>query len=84
MSFNFRSYSDLSRDIAAGIHLIGQCDMVVGIPKSGLIPATIIASFLSRPFYDLDTFEFSFSKRSGVRKLTERQKEKLTVLVVDD
>lgn len=81
---NFKSYFDLSRDIAAGIQKIPQVDLVVGVPKSGLIPATIIASFLNVQVMDLDSFLFSFSRRSGVRRHKSRIEQSLHVLIVDD
>ena len=85
--FNFKSYYDLSRDIAANAQKLPYFDVVVGVPKSGLIPACIIASFFNKPLYDLDSFTFSFSKRSGVRKITHYKNEPIEVpiaLVVDD
>lgn len=81
----FKSYYDLSRDIAANISKISTSpDIVVGIPKSGMIPATIIASFLNAQLIDLDSFLFSYSVRSGVRRHNKSNSEKLSVLFVDD
>jgi hypoxanthine phosphoribosyltransferase len=80
---NFKSYYDMSRDIAAGIQHIPPTDIVVSIPKSGIVPATIIASFLNVQVIDIDSFLFAQSRRSGMRKLHSglaRQR----VLVVDD
>ncbi len=82
--FHFKSYYDLSRDIAAALQQLPRCDMVVGIPRSGLIPGIMIASFVNRPFIDLDAFLFSFAKRSGVREIHNPIKSKQIVLVVDD
>ena len=81
---NFKSYYDLSRDIAANIQKLPQVDMVVGVPKSGLIPATMIASFLNVSMIDLDSFLFSFSKRKGVRKQRPTAQTRERVLIVDD
>ena len=81
---NYRSYGDLSRDISANVQKLPEFDLVVGIPKSGLIPGIMIASFANKRFLDLDSFQFGYSLRSGVRKYTTGPTEKLRVLVVDD
>jgi uncharacterized HAD superfamily protein/glycosyltransferase involved in cell wall biosynthesis len=82
---NFKSYHELSRDIAAGLGKLPKPDIVVGIPKSGLIPATMIASFFNCSLYDLDSFHFVFSRRSGFRKsVSGGPSAKPTVLLVDD
>lgn len=81
---NFRSYYDLSRDIAANIHRLPRVDIVVGLPKSGMIPATIIASFLNVELLDIDAFLFSYARRSGVRKINATSTEVVRVLIVDD
>ena len=82
---NFRSYYDLSRDIAANIAKIPRVDVVVGVPRSGLIPATMISAFLNVPLYDLETFLFMNGPRSGFRKTSSgKEQEVLKVLIVDD
>lgn len=83
--FNFKSYYDLSRDVASGIQKVPNVDVVVGVPKSGVIPACMIASFLNLPYYDLDSFCFSFSPRSGTRKIRKNLlSNNINVLIVDD
>ncbi len=85
--FNFKSYYDLSHDIANKISFLPKVDFVVGIPKSGLIPACIIASFLNKPLFDLDSFLFIHAKRSGSRKLNDSRigcDPQQSVLIVDD
>lgn len=46
-----RTVTDMARLIAANLHRIdrGQFDCVVGIPRSGLLPASIIATHLQLP-----------------------------------
>lgn len=84
--FHYKTYYDLSRDIAAGIQTLPSVDIVVGIPRSGIIPGMIISAFLNIPNYDLDSFVFANSPRSGFRKLKPNSgyQVKPTVLVVDD
>lgn len=81
---NYRSYGDLSRDVAAHLQKLPDVDIVVGVPKSGLVPAVMIASFKNTKFFDLDTFLFAVSSRSGVRKHGTKPAAKERVLIVDD
>lgn len=84
--FNFKSYYDLSRDIAANITNIPEVDFVVGIPRSGVVPAVMISSFLNVPYFDLDSFTFVHAPRSGTRKVrgVKDESSKKKVLIVDD
>ena len=80
---NFKSYSDLSRDIAAGLQKLPKTDLVVGIPRSGVIPAMMIASLLNVPSLDFEAFMFSYAARAGQRRLRNAE-NRLRVLIVDD
>jgi|GEM_PF-849161 len=85
MTLTYRDYFDLSQAISSNISKIPQVDMVVGIPKSGLIPGTMIATMRNLPFFDLDGFVFSFNARKGQRRQSGSMiEEKKRVLVVDD
>lgn len=46
-----KDVGDLTRDVAAGLHRIDRdsFDVVVGIPRSGMIPASMIATALGKP-----------------------------------
>src|SRR5262245_10940112 len=81
---HYKSYYDLARDIAGGVAKLPRVDLVVGIPKSGLIPAAMIASYLNVQLLDLDSFIFTYSKRSGNRKARASDASPLSVLIVDD
>lgn len=81
---NYKSYYDLSRDITANIAKIPQVDVVAGVPKSGMIPAAMIASFLNVQLLDLDSLIFIYSTRSGVRKQRNDATRSHRVLIVDD
>lgn len=52
---NIRSHADLARDVAAGLHRIDRAafDVVVGVPRSGMIPAAMIATHLNMPLADV-------------------------------
>ena len=53
----FRSYADLARLLAASADRLHESfDIVVGIPRSGLVPASMIALLHNKPLADLDGF----------------------------
>lgn len=79
---NIRSVADLSRAIATNLHRIDRSkfDIIVGIPRSGMIPASIIATSLQLPLADIHGFrEGIASGPSGARVAPGRR-----VLLVDD
>lgn len=53
----YRSLSDLSGLITKNLHLIPRdIDLVVGIPRSGILPAITISLLLNLRYADLDSF----------------------------
>jgi hypoxanthine phosphoribosyltransferase len=63
-------------------------DFVIGIPRSGILCASIISEFLNVPLIDVDSF-CSGAKPTGGSRLRQRSKKQKTegkkkVLVVDD
>jgi len=55
--FGYVSVAQLSADIRAKLQDIPQTiDLVVGIPRSGMIPAYLIGLYLNRHVVDLETF----------------------------
>lgn len=52
---NFRNVSDMAQAIASNLYRIdrNQFDCVVGVPRSGMIPASIIATSLQMPLADV-------------------------------
>ncbi len=54
---NFRSIADLNIDILNGIpRLLTPIDLVIGIPRSGMLPAAILALHLNCDLIDVDGF----------------------------
>lgn len=51
----FVSAADMARCVAHNIHKVHNVDTVVGIPRSGMLPATMIATHLQKPLADIDT-----------------------------
>jgi uncharacterized HAD superfamily protein/adenine/guanine phosphoribosyltransferase-like PRPP-binding protein len=55
--FGYVSISQLSADIRSKLHALPRdIDLVVGIPRSGMIPAYMIGLFTNRLVVDLETF----------------------------
>lgn len=85
MYIQYRSISDLNSQIVKNMHKFPHdVDLVVGIPRSGMLPANLLALYLNKPFTDIDSFVNDKIYSSGERgRITE--KDKVTkVLVVDD
>ncbi len=86
---NFRSLADLveiTRTRAP--ELPRDFELVVGVPRSGMLPATVIALLLDRPLLDLDALIAGRMPESGLTRRPEvpfaRLADVRRVLVVDD
>src|SRR3546814_8724975 len=53
-----RTLADMARIITANLHRIdrGSYDCIVGVPRSGMIPASIIATMLQMPLADVEGY----------------------------
>ena len=86
---HYRSVSDLNRVITRNLHLIPQdVDLVVGIPRSGILPAIVIALMRNLRYADLDSFLEGRLAGAGSTKrhagLIEEPAGARHVLVIDD
>jgi uncharacterized HAD superfamily protein len=86
---NFRTVADLSALISGNLHRIPHdVDVVVGIPRSGLLAANLIALALNRPLADLDGFVAGRLLATGRTRRTAGHEiaawDCRRVLVVDD
>ena len=81
---NYKTYNDLALDIKHNIHKIpDNIDLVVGIPRSGMIPAYIIGLALNRKVCSVQEFLTGNTGNKGfTRSVTERNIK--NILVVDD
>jgi uncharacterized HAD superfamily protein len=80
----FRSLGDLSTTVLSGMwKLPRDIDLVVGVPRSGMLPATLIATALGAPLVDLQGFIAGRVFQSG-RREPAISKNIRKVLVVDD
>lgn len=54
---NFITVAELNKDIINNLYKIPRdIDVVVGVPRSGMLAATLIALYLNKPLSDLDSF----------------------------
>lgn len=81
----YRSFADLSNLIRKNINKIPHdIDLVVGIPRSGMLPANLVALYLNKRFTDIDSFIEGRILSSGERKQYIQDSHIKKVLVVDD
>lgn len=84
---HFRSIKDLYQDVWQNLHRLPQdIDLVVGIPRSGMLPATMIALVRNLPLADLDGFVEGRTLSSGSTRVEAGSAggRPRHVLVVDD
>ena len=82
-SLEFRTFGDLAHCIRTHLHKIpADVDLVVGLPRSGMIPAYTIALFLNKKCCSLDEFLSGTDISHGCRPVASVPPRK--VLVVDD
>ena len=85
----YRSIADMSRTIVKNLPKIPQdIDLVVGVPRSGLLAANILALHLNLPLTDVDGLLegrlLCGGKRASHAEQRLQAREKIKVLVVDD
>ncbi len=86
---NFCTVADMQRDIHLNRHrLPGDIDAVIGIPRSGMLAASMIALALNKPLGDLDGFIEGRMLSSGSTRRTADLERAIDgfrhVLIVDD
>lgn len=85
----FRTVSDLFACVRRNAHKIPRdIDLVVGVPRSGILAACAISLAINRPYVDIDSFldhrfEVTHSRRKGI-DAPPSASAALSVLVVDD
>lgn len=84
----FKTINDLNNDIVLNISKFTGFDIVVGIPRSGMIVASIISVYINKPLTDIDGFCDRKVGCAGSTKMHEGWKtdfnEITEVLVVED
>jgi uncharacterized HAD superfamily protein/hypoxanthine phosphoribosyltransferase len=82
---NYRSIKQLNEAILGNLNLIPrQTDLIVGIPRSGMLPANLIALYMNKPYTDLDSFMNGHIYKAGARGQFIKVEKIKNVLIVDD
>ena len=81
---NYRSVADLNDDIKAWAPTLPDIDLVVGIPRSGLLAGSILALHLNAPLTDLDGFLEARAFATGERFEGDANPQPERVLILDD
>lgn len=86
---NFRTIEDLNKLIYNNINKIpNDVDLIVGIPRSGILPATILSLYLNLPLTDIESLTdgkilscgITKKKPSWIKNIDEAR----TILIVED
>lgn len=82
---NYKTYQDLSDCIRRNIWKVPKdVELIVGVPRSGMIPALMIAELLNKRCTDIDSFVEGKVFSCGGRGNLIRKNEITKVLVLDD
>lgn len=82
---NYRSISDLNRIILKRLFIIPRdFDLIVGIPRSGMLPANLLALYLNKPYTDINSFINGHIYTAGARSQFFDIRNYKKILVVDD
>ena len=86
---NYRSYDDLSKTLIRNISLIpADIDLIVGIPRSGLLVGNMIALLLNKPITDLNGYIedrlISCGHTKNTKKIITNCCQAKKVLIIDD
>lgn len=84
---NYRSIQDLNESIVNNLYKVPQStDLIVGVPRSGLLAANILALHLNLPFADVESFVNGRILQSGSRlkSFMKPFDEYKNVLVLED
>ena len=82
---NYVSISDLNEYIIRNLHKMPHdVDLIVGIPRSGMLAANLIALYLNKPYTDLDSFLENRIYGIGHRGQFIQNGKTNKILIVDD
>ena len=81
----YRNISDLNNIILKRLSILPRdFDLIVGIPRSGMLPANLLALYLNKPYTDLNSFVNGHIYKAGARGQFFDIKSFQKILVVDD
>jgi len=82
---NYRNIRDLNNIILKRLSIIPRdFDLIVGVPRSGMLPANLLALYLNRPYTDIHSFLNGHIYKAGARGQFFDIKDFKKILIVDD
>lgn len=82
---NYRNIADLNKIILKRLSIIPRdFDLIVGVPRSGMLPANLLSLYLNRPYTDIHSFMNGQIYKAGARGQFFDIKQFKKILVVDD
>ena len=85
---NFRTIENLNLAIVKRLTEIRKLniDLIVGIPRSGMLPASLLATHLQLPFTDIDSYNANrwYVRNKKVTVPDDMPNKSLRILLVDD
>jgi uncharacterized HAD superfamily protein/hypoxanthine phosphoribosyltransferase len=81
----YRNISDLNSILLSRLSILPRdFDLIIGIPRSGMLPANLLALYLNKPYTDIHSFINGHIYKAGARGSFFDIKEFRKILVVDD
>lgn len=82
----FRSYDDLFKIVSKNTSILpSNIDLIVGIPRSGMIPAYMLGLLLNKTVCTFNEYMEDLDAGHGLRKINQRNEiQKRHILFVDD
>jgi len=82
---NYRNIKDLNNVILQNLSILPRdFDLIVGVPRSGMLPANLISLYLNKPYTDIHSFLNGHIYKAGARSQFFEGSEFTKVLVIDD
>jgi orotate phosphoribosyltransferase len=83
---NYRTIEDLNKDVRALVPKLPlDLDLIVGVPRSGLLAANLLALYLNLPFTDVEGLCEGRIIESGMRLTINANSSQLrSILIIDD
>ena len=80
---NYRSFADMNNDIVRNLAKFPHdVDLIVGIPRSGMLPANLLALYLNKPYTSVEQLCKGVIYANGEREIDRAAIRK--ILVIDD
>jgi uncharacterized HAD superfamily protein len=82
---HYRNVTDLNNIILRKLSILPRdFDLIIGIPRSGMLPANLLALYLNLPYTDIHSFLNGHIYQAGERSRFFNLKDMKKILVVDD